>query len=423
MSPIARVVRLAFLLAFTMLGLTEGIAQDTRRVIPFQTGTRGENVRYQGAQGAHHINQRGGQQYFHQGASRQGIASFQGNSTSLPRQANLMPEVPGEFTLKIEHGPWLIYAANFQGAKGMAQAIALAKELKSHNLKVYLYDKEFDFSGRVQGNVRRADGAQVARKNNTAGFNQVAVLVGDFHAIDDLSGQKMLANLRNYQPVALRNEVAEVEPETTRYSRFVNRQTGKVKGPLSRAFITRNPLLPETFFINPGVDEFVQKMNKPLPNSLLNCRGKYTVRVASFKGVMTVDAREMLEMKQGNYESRLAIAAEKAHVLTLALRKQKIEAYEFHDRDESIVCVGSFDSLPKRSGPNGDVYLGQVQTIIDSFSAQVKTMPNGLKRQEPRTTAGAVLPGGLPIFFDYKAVPIPVPKVSAKSALFTNPLR
>ena len=36
-------------------------------------------------------------------------------------------------------------------------------------------------------------------------------------------------------------------------------------------------------------------------------------------------------------------AAENAHILTESLRQQGYEAYEFHDRDQSIVTVGSFD--------------------------------------------------------------------------------
>ena len=51
-------------------------------------------------------------------------------------------------------------------------------------------------------------------------------------------------------------------------------------------------------------------------------------------------------MKQNNEslrESKLVEAAKKAHVLTVEFRKLGVEAYEFHDRCESYVCIGSFD--------------------------------------------------------------------------------
>ena len=66
----------------------------------------------------------------------------------------------------------------------------------------------------------------------------------------------------------------------------------RAKGPMGAAFVTRNPLLPEELFVAKGIDPFVYEMNKDLPHSLLKCPGKYTVRIASFRGIDTMKPAE-----------------------------------------------------------------------------------------------------------------------------------
>ncbi len=58
------------------------------------------------------------------------------------------------------------------------------------------------------------------------------------------------------------------------------------KGKMGFAFVTRNPYLPEDYFKN-AVDDFVVDLNSridPPEQSLLNCKKRYTVRVATFTG-------------------------------------------------------------------------------------------------------------------------------------------
>ncbi len=82
-------------------------------------------------------------------------------------------------------------------------------------------------------------------------------------------------------------------------------------------------------------------MNKDVPNSLLDCKGQYTVKVATFTGAVLLDQKKIEEVEHGKrMASRLAEAAEKAHKLTTALREKGYDAYEFHDRESSIVVRG-----------------------------------------------------------------------------------
>ena len=70
-----------------------------------------------------------------------------------------------------------------------------------------------------------------------------------------------------------------------------------------------------------------------MPYSLLDCPGKYTVQVATFKGKVIIQQNEIRAIEDGKpMESELAEAAQKADKLARALRMKGYEAYQFHDR-------------------------------------------------------------------------------------------
>src|SRR4029078_465298 len=97
-----------------------------------------------------------------------------------------------------------------------------------------------------------------------------------------------------------------------------------------------NPLLPKEYFVTPGVDRLVLEMNEGVSHSLLDCPGKYTVKVATLNGAAVVDSKKIKEVEKGkSLSSRLAEAAENAHKLTEALRNGKYDGrplgvYEVH---------------------------------------------------------------------------------------------
>ena len=166
---------------------------------------------------------------------------------------------------------------------------------------------------------------------------------------------------------------------------------------MGRAFFTRNPLLPREYFVPKGVDEFVAKMNQGVEHSLLDCPGRYTVQVATFRGKTvlqtdrnasrTDDERLRLEMGQDKTEDPLVEAAENAHLLTKELRKHGWEAYEFHDRTESIVTIGSFDQVGQQLANGQLVPIGPVQKIVQTFGAAYDTPADPLTRRRPADAA------------------------------------
>jgi len=124
-----------------------------------------------------------------------------------------------------------------------------------------------------------------------------------------------------------------------------------------------------------------------------------------------VDVNRFLEVLKGNgwrdpqlrgleQESRLVDAADQAHRLTEALRRQGWPAWEFHDRDSSIVCVGSIDQLVV-PGPGG---RQAPNPEIARIAAALGPDPAALSR-------GQILPRAFDgILLDVQPKPIDVPR-------------
>ncbi len=114
-------------------------------------------------------------------------------------------------------------------------------------------------------------------------------------------------------------------------------------------------------------------MNREAQYSLLNCPGKYSVKVATFSGSTLIDQKKIKAVKNGSrLESKLAEAGDKAALLAEQLRKEGVEAYEFHDEHESIVCVGSFDYVAGEKDPEtGKQQINPaVYQVMEKFKAK-----------------------------------------------------
>jgi hypothetical protein len=277
------------------------------------------------------------------------------------------------------NGPWMIVAYTFRGENADTQAQKLVHELRNkHKLPAYTFKKRYDFTGVEQGKgFNRNGGPKMMKYISGDIHDEVAVLVGDFDRVDDARATRTLQKIKYLQPESIRghqaataNEPLNLLKETFRS--ISSTKEDRPKGPMSHAFVGTNPLLPKEYFVSSGVDRIVLEMNDGVPHSLLDCPGKYTVKIATFNGVSLVDAKRIKDIESGKskkFGSRLAEAAENAHKLTEALRRQGVDAYEFHDRDKSVVCVGSF----KRIGvehPDGRLEMDpQVRQTIERFTA------------------------------------------------------
>ena len=261
----------------------------------------------------------------------------------------------------------------------------------------------------------------------------MAVLVGDYRSAEDSEAQKTLKKIKLAQPQCLEVKEGQTTHQTLTGWRMIQKQVyeaigsdKKKLGPMGHAFITTNPLLPPDYFApKNGVDPDIIALNQGVPYDLLDCPGKFTVRVATFKGNAVIKPEEIRAIEDNSQEmkSGLPAAAEKAHAMTLALREKGYDAYQFHDRYGSIVSVGSFNSVGTQQ-PDGQIsFSQQVLDVVKFFG------PNG-KVETPESVQKTVRASGLDnqvsamrfngilhIPYDVQPTPVQVPKRSLSMAL------
>jgi hypothetical protein len=327
------------------------------------------------------------------------------------------------YRLSEENGPWMIMACSFSGEGAEEQARELVQELrKRFRVPAYAHRVRFDFSDTHGRGIDQFGAPIKMRYRRGNEIEEVAVLVGDYPTVDDPQAQKTLHKLKHARPTCLEVDEGESTHQSLAGWRTIQKQVQTVigsekkqKGPMGHAFVTTNPLLPEEYFRSPGIDPLVVEMNENVKHSLLDCPGKYTVQVATFKGQVVIDQDEISAIEKGKrVSSKLADAAEKAHRLTEALRMKGWEAYEFHDRYASIVTVGSFNSVGSPR-PDGKTEINpKVYAVMKTFGAE----PTSMSGPPGAVTGTKSLLG---IHFDVQPIPVEVPRRSLGREMTARP--
>ena len=313
------------------------------------------------------------------------------------------------YRLTDSEGPWMVLASTFSGPGAARQASNLVHELrKRYQLEAYQHQKAYDYTKPVVGlGLDKYGAPRKMRHARSVKYEEIAVLIGNFDSIDDSQLKKTLERIKYLRPECLDLKKNKSSTQTFAMLREVQKYVNKnplkkQKGPMGKAFVTRNPLLPQEFFTRPGLDSFVLSMNKGADHSLLENPSLYTVRVASFRGDTTLNASEDA-IKSHQLTDKLVRAAENATRLVSMLRGQGKEAYVFHDRHESIVTIGSFSRVGSPTA-NGKIQLDpSILKIMQSYGAERQTLPGGSQfGLKPRTLRG--------IPFDVQPIPVLVPK-------------
>ena len=212
--------------------------------------------------------------------------------------------VDGDYTLSEQSGPWMIMAATFSGEGAEDQARELVLELRQqNNLPAYHHSMTFDHSSddRLGRGIDRYGAPIRMRYQSGDKCLEFAVLVGNFPSIDDPEAQKLLATIKRMRPKALDRSFNETTQNLVQEREYLTRLAGsRGAPPMAKAFLTRNPILPKEYFRPRGVEPFVAKMNSGVEHSLLDCPGKYTVKIATFKGkaILQAHSRAALEINE-----------------------------------------------------------------------------------------------------------------------------
>ena len=326
------------------------------------------------------------------------------------------------YELSQEDGPWLILASTLVGEGSRDRANKLAIEIRSElGLPAYIYKEDFDFTGRPH---QTRIGSRSVRYDKEYKYEAYVVLVGEYDRIDHPNIEGDLKMIKVAKPKSLedpRQRAAEMTGKTSASAVKVVAAKlksislgGKQPGPMAKAFATRNPMLPEDYFEAPQVDSFVGELNEEFDNyNLLNCDGRFTVVVKTFSGSNTIASNSKQEDSFVPNGKHLDKMARDANMMVSALRKQGVEAYQFHDRERSIVTVGSFESLGQELPNKAFQYNPKILQTMRSYSA-VNVNPK-LARQVPRGTTGQASNNINMIPFDVEPTPIAVPKKTKRS--------
>lgn len=288
----------------------------------------------------------------------------------------------GDYALKESNGPWLIMASSFSGEGAETQAKELVLELRSEfNLPAFYYAMTFKLEDERVGRGVDDYGSAIKRRYQRGSqILEHAVLVGEFPTIDDPAAQDLLDRVKLMEPKTLNTDSGEGTAQSLsavrQLYRYSKQKLGQPvqQGPMGHAFMARNPLLPKEYFNPPGVEPDVAKWNENFEYSLLKCPKRYSIRVATFRGRSSLkSANDYIEDKPrtrlASEDDPLVLAGDNAHKLTVALREKGWEAYEFHDRHESIVAVGSFDEMQRLPDGRLAPATREAQIIAYTFGA------------------------------------------------------
>lgn len=269
-----------------------------------------------------------------------------------PSEGELQPPngvVTQLYPLTEQQGPIMVNAASFVGDDGAALANALAKELREkHRIEAYTYSLKRKPLPQMSEQERQAFAEKykvrppVYKLQHEPPENWV-VLAGSFPSFESREADRLLRRIRKIDPASV--------PAALRTSMQFRRDGENPGLPLESAMLVRSPLRPEAPHREPSPqllrmlrelndDEFsIYKLNSP-----------YTIRVAQFTGYsVLVDPKrkkpsESLFGGLKKEKSGLERAAQNAVVLTDRLRQLGYEAYVFHGKHASLVCVGGYDS-------------------------------------------------------------------------------
>jgi len=272
------------------------------------------------------------------------------------------------YPLAKQNGPWMIMVTSLWGEtteqKSRAEQAAndLVFELRTLGIPAYTFKQEghleeldtYDRLGRAQ------------KRYFAAQRDSILIIAGNYPAIDDERAQKTLRIVKQLRPKSL-DPVAKLVPGG--------------KGPLHKAFLTRNPMLPEELKYSKGLDPLLVRLNSGAEHSLFQNRWKYSLVVASFNGRAQVDPAKFQEFdKQLATEVTLDNAGLECWQLAKALRSRGVEAYVFHERYRSIVTVGGFDlpddpEIDRLMQLYGAKYKPSADTNAPSLVAETVSLP------------------------------------------------
>lgn len=303
------------------------------------------------------------------------------------------------YTLGRQHGPWMIMVASIRdveeqrridGMTAWEAADELVYELRSKGIPAYTFSRDTEVE-------HVSEVGDFSERMYVAQHGYISVLAGNFNSNMDKTAGRVLKYIKTFQPQFMKNK---------ENGGLFARTPGRPE-PLSKAFLTVNPLLSPEEIKGRTVDPLLTQLNADMDYSLLRNKGRYSLVVATFRGstVMQVGNQVSdgaLAEFEKNFGSSLDQSAMDAWALTESLRNarrhgydQDFEAWVLHDRHQSVVTIGSFDS------PDDP----RLRTLATQFGSKARRHPETGEEVQvgemftiPRVPAAGQLPDRMWIF-------------------------
>lgn len=277
------------------------------------------------------------------------------------------------YPLTVEAGTWLICCASYSGVDAPELSKQISEILRTRdNLKSYIFNYgEEEKKKQIADFERRQKMSPELRQpmKFTRVSEQCAVLVGGYKDIED--ARKNLEKVKKLAPPDLKLENGKETSDVINiYVPTADKKGAEIRrervNPFSRAFVVRNPLVPNQTIANNKPDPVLKTLNADEQYSLLKNSKSVTLVVKEYNGsailqstkaVTTSFMDKLFGSRQGDM---LGAAALQAHETARVLRKLEFDAYVLHTRTSSIVTVGGFDS---RDDPN----IARIQKAITTL--------------------------------------------------------
>lgn len=310
-------------------------------------------------------------------------------------------------------GPWMIMVTSLRGdteesARNANKAAhELVVELRKKGIPAWTHEQK----GELEEIASYDRNGNSVKRYVASQRNRICVLAGEYASIDTDDAdptkkkhariaQDTLAWIQKYKPKALEN--GNFKPTPGR------------PGPLSRAFLTLNPMFTEEEIQQMAYDKdpLLKQLNQGQNFNLLLNQNKYTLIIATFQGsskhvIATGEKQEKeaifkFDSMLANHKNiSLDKAAHNAWQLVHLLRNQGHEAYVFHERFRSVVTVGGFND------PNDP----RIAKLTEQWGP--KMIPDPKTRQEVLTPEIIQIDGSEPQLFVMDLAPqlMKVPKL------------
>lgn len=273
-----------------------------------------------------------------------------------------------EYPVTPEAGPWMICVTTYVGPDSPQLAHQMVLEIRGRfDLPAFVVnhgDEERRKQQQELEQFRKQFPDYKGPVRHTRVQEQCAVLIGGYKDID--TAHRALLGVKKLPPPSsdkLMPILAQAGPPQRVGDEQKSLLEGTFVNPFPNSFVVHNPTVHVQRQAENRKDPFLKKLNAHETLSLLRCNKPWTMVVATYQGMHSIQPKEggsfFENLWKSNTGELLEASGQNAHNLADALRKLGVEAYVLHMRMGSVVTVGGYD------GPD-DPHMKEMQRTLAS---------------------------------------------------------